>query len=73
MATAVFRNFLYDDQILYGNASGTTLVVTHGDWLAYSGLWVVAANTGVAGWKASGVGIALSNNPYYDKRLVAFA
>lgn len=63
MATALFAPFLSDDSIVYGNASGTALVVTKGDWVIGSGNWVIAANSGNAGFKASGIGIALANNP----------
>lgn len=73
MATALFNNFLNDDAVIAVNASGTALTITKGDYVAFSGLWVVAANTGVAGWKTSGVGISLGNNPWYDELGVARA
>ena len=67
MATALFNNFLNDDAVIAVNASGTALTVTKGDYVAFSGLWAIAANTGVAGWKTSGVGIAMGNNPWWIK------
>lgn len=73
MATALFNDYLNDDAIIAGNASGTALTITKGDYVAFSGLWVVAANTGVAGWKTSGIGVALGNNPWYDELGVARA
>ena len=67
MATALFRNFLYGDEIVPVNASGTANLITQGDWVAFSGAYVVAANSGVAYYKASGLGIALENNPIFDE------
>jgi hypothetical protein len=67
MATALFPNFLYDDAQIAVNPSGTALTITKGDYVAFSGIWAIAANTGVAGWKTSGIGIALGNNPWYDE------
>lgn len=71
MATALFNDFLHDDAIIPVNASGTANIITKGDYVAFSGVYAVAANTGVAGWKASGIGIALANNPWYDELGVA--
>lgn len=48
------------------NASGTALEVNPGDYVAWSGQYAIAAHTGVAYWKASGIGIALERNPAYD-------
>lgn len=71
MATALFAPFLAEDAIIYGDCSGTALTVTKGDWVIGSGQWVIAANSGNAGFKASGMGIALANNPYFDELGVA--
>ena len=71
MSTALFAPFLSDDSIIYGNASGTANVITKGDWVIGSGNWVIAANSGNAGFKASGMGVALANNPWYDELGVA--
>lgn len=71
MATALFNDFLADDAVIPVNASGTALTITKGDYVAFSGVYAVAANTGVAGWKTSGIGIALGNNPWYDELGVA--
>lgn len=48
------------------NASGTAFEINPGDYVAWSGQYAVAVNTGIAYWKASGVGIALDRNPVYD-------
>ncbi len=55
-----------DGQFIAVNASGTALNVNPGDYVTWSGNYVIAANTGVSYWKASGVGIALDKNPAYD-------
>lgn len=71
MATGQFNDFLYDDAVIPVNASGTALTITKGDWVAFSGIWAIAANTGIASYKNSGVGVALANNPTYDSQGVA--
>lgn len=73
MSTALFQNYLNDDAIIAVNCSGTALTVTKNDYVAFSGIWAIAANTGVAGWKTSGVGIAMGNNPWYDSLGIARA
>ncbi len=73
MTTALFYDFLSDDAVIAGNASGTALTVTKGDYVAFSGLWIIAANTGVAGYKTSGLGVALAQNPWFDELGVARA
>lgn len=55
-----------DDLYITVNASGTALEVNPGDYMAFSGNYAIAVNTGIAFWKASGVGIALDRNPTYD-------
>jgi hypothetical protein len=55
-----------EDLYVIGNASGTALVVNPGDYVAFSGQYIVAAEDALAYWKASGVGIALDANPAYD-------
>lgn len=67
MSEAIFAPFLSNDQVIYGNASGTALTITKGDWVCASGNYVLAANSGVAGYKVSGMGVALANNPWYDE------
>lgn len=64
--TAISKDFLNYGDIIFAQASGN-LTATKGDWLAFSGAYVVAANTGVAGFKASGAGVALGQNPYFDE------
>jgi hypothetical protein len=71
MATGLFNNFLYDDAILPVNASGTTLIITKGDYVIFSGVYGIAGQTALAGAKTSGIGIALGNNPWYDELGVA--
>jgi hypothetical protein len=45
-----------------------TGTVSVGDWLAYSGQFVVATNSGhTAYWKNSGAGVALESNPMFDQ------
>lgn len=55
-----------DSQYITVNAGTTALQVHPGDYLAFSGTAVIAANTGVAYWLASGVGVAMDSNPAYD-------
>lgn len=51
--------------IFTGQANGTINV---GDYLAYSGQYVFATNSGhSAYWKASAAGVALESNPVYDQ------
>lgn len=56
-----------DGQYVAANASGTALEVNPGDYVSYSGQYIIATNTGVASWKASGLGIAVDRNPKYDE------
>ena len=68
MATAVFGNpQLYaDDQIVWGRATGTT-IITKGDWVQISGGFIAGLNKdAVPAYRLSGVGIALDNHPIYD-------
>jgi len=55
-----------DSQYVMVNAGTTALEVHPGDYMAFSGSAAIAVNTGVAYWKASGIGIALDSNPAYD-------
>lgn len=56
-----------DASILTASGTGTINV---GDWLCYSGQFVIAqfsgAAPGTAYWKASGAGVALESNPMID-------
>lgn len=47
-------------------ASGTALEINPGDYVSWSANYIIATNTGVASWKASGVGIACTRNPAKD-------
>lgn len=55
--------------ISVATASGTG-TINVGDWLAYSGQFVISqfsgAAPGTAYWKTSGAGVALESNPVYD-------
>lgn len=64
--TGIFKDYLSNGDIVFGNASGTALIITKGDFVAFSGAYVIAVNTGVASYKVSGVGVALGNNPWGD-------
>lgn len=55
-----------DDLYVVGDASGTALVINPGDYVAFSGNYIVAAEDALAYWKASGLGVALDANPAYD-------
>lgn len=55
-----------DDQYIVGNASGTALEINPGDYVSWSGQYLIATHDGVAFFKASGVGIAMDRNPAYD-------
>ena len=55
----------WDIQLTTASATGNIFV---GDWLAYSGQFVVHTNSGeTAYWKTSGAGVALESNPMYDQ------
>lgn len=57
--------FKTDLSIVTAYYTGTINV---GDWLAYTGQFVVATNSGqTAYWKNSGAGVALESNPMYDQ------
>ena len=47
-------------------ASGTAHEINPGDYVSWSGNYIIATNTGVAYWKVSGVGIACTRNPAMD-------
>jgi hypothetical protein len=58
---------VYDDQYIVGHGSGTAFIVNPGDWLIFSGQYVISSSSATfAHWKASGAGIALDRNPAYD-------
>lgn len=57
--------FKTDISVITGSASARINV---GDWVAYSGQFVFATNSGhTAYWKTSGAGVALDSNPTYDR------
>jgi hypothetical protein len=63
-------NLPYQDDIRYAQASATG-TINPGDWLAYSGSFVLAQFSGnapgTAYWKTSGAGMAIDSNPVYDQ------
>lgn len=66
-AQSALSNIPYFDNINYAQASATGNI-NPGDWLAYSGQYVVPTNSGhTAYWKASGAGVAMDSNPTYDQ------
>jgi hypothetical protein len=73
MTTALIRNYLYDDNTVYGNPRTTTNVITIGDFIIASGSAVVGGESSLGGdmLRASGLGIALANNPSYNELGVA--
>lgn len=56
----------YDDQYVSGHASGTALIINPGDWVGFSGNYIVSMEDAQAYFKVSGFGIALTRNPAYD-------
>lgn len=69
MSTAVLGNpnLFPDDTIIYGAATGAT-IITKGDWVQWSGGFVVGLNTQASpAYRLSGVGVALDNHPIYDE------
>lgn len=54
------------DSMYFPAAASGALEVNPGDYLAWSGQCVIAVNTGVAYWKASGAGIAMDRSPIID-------
>lgn len=57
---------LVDDQYVVIHPSGTGLEINPGDYVAFSGNYAVAVNTGIAYGKASGLGVAMDRNPTVD-------
>lgn len=57
----------FDDRFFIAHASGTANIINPGDWVAFSGQYIVASQVGDAFWKASGIGVALDPNPVYDQ------
>lgn len=75
MSTAILGNpnLFKSDQVLPLAATGTT-IITKGDWVQFSGGFVVGLNTNATpAYRLSGIGVALENNPLYDELGVARA
>jgi hypothetical protein len=68
MATALVKNLLFDDYVITGHARLTANVITKGDFVIGSGSAVIGGESSLNGQmlRASGLGIALSNNPSYN-------
>lgn len=72
MTTALIRGFLYDDAVIEGNPRTTTNVITKGDFVVASGSACCGGESSLlTQLRASGLGIALDNNPTYDELGVA--
>lgn len=74
MSTAVLGNpnLWATDQIIVGRATGTGTPITKGDWVQFSGGFVVGLNTqATPAYRLSGIGVALENHPWYDELGVA--
>lgn len=74
MSTAILGNpnLWANDQIVVGYATGTGNIITKGDWVQWSGGYVVGLNTQASpAYRLSGIGVALENNPWYDELGVA--
>ena len=73
MADALIRGWMYDDMIIGVHPRATTNIITKGDFVVASGSACVAGESGLGGdyLRASGLGIALGQNPTYDERGVA--
>jgi hypothetical protein len=66
-ASAIYAGVpLMEGQFVVANASGTALPISPGDYVAWSGNYIIAAEDALGGWKASGLGIALDRNPARD-------
>jgi hypothetical protein len=69
MSTAIMGNpQLYaDDQIVWGKCTSVATPITKGDWVQFSGGFIVGLNKDATpAYVLSGVGVALDNHPVYD-------
>ena len=49
------------------HTASATGLISVGDWLLYTGQFVMATNSGhSASWKSSGAGVAMESNPVFD-------
>jgi hypothetical protein len=68
MTTALIRSFMYDDAVVEGNPRTVANVITKGDFVIGSGSAVCGAESSLlTQLRASGIGIALANNPCYNE------
>lgn len=69
MATAIMGNpqLWADDQIIVAKCTAVANIITKGDWVQYSGGFVVGLGVqATPAYRISGAGIALDNHPVYD-------
>ena len=69
MATAILGNpqLYQDDSIIYGKCTSVATPITKGDWVQFSGGYIVGLNKDATpAYRLSGVGVALDNHPVYD-------
>lgn len=69
MSTAIMGNpqLFADDQIIYGKCTSVATPITKGDWVQWSGGFIVGLNTDATpAYVLSGIGVALDNHPAYD-------
>ena len=71
--TALMLGLIADDDILWFNPRITSTIITKGDYIVASGSAIIAGESSLNGQylRASGIGIALANNPTYDELGVA--
>jgi hypothetical protein len=64
---SLIKSFLYDDAVIEGNPRTVANVITRGDFVIASGSAICGAESSLlTQLRASGLGIALANNPGYD-------
>lgn len=73
MANALIGGWMYDDMIITVNPRLTASIITKGDYVVASGSAVIGGESGLLGdqLRASGLGIALGQNPSYNELGVA--
>jgi hypothetical protein len=56
-----------DGMYIVGDASGTALIVSPGDWVIWSANYLIASEDADAYYKVSGAGVAVDRNPKFDE------
>lgn len=73
MANAKYYPLIQRDPgVVYVDMGSTANTAHIGDWLAYSGKQVIAVSTADAYYRASGIGIALAQNPAWAEQGSAY-